>query len=138
MGRPTALERPLGPAAAGSSPAERGAAGRPGQAAAVAAAAEAAETAARLEVFCQHWLALGWPRDAMRAELRLQLAVAAPGLCEMLERRPALLRDLPLGPELLLDAIGLVAGLAHDEPLPPETEAVLSRLSARQADGKAV
>ena len=74
----------------------------------------------------------------MRAELRLQLAVAAPGLCEMLERRPALLHDLPLGPELLLDAIGLVAGLAHDEPLPPETEAVLSRLSARQAERKAV
>ena len=49
----------------------------------------------------------------------------------MLERRPALLRDLPLGPELLLDAIGLVAGLAHDEPLPPETEAVLSRGSVR-------
>ena len=56
----------------------------------------------------------------------------------MLERRPALLHDLPLGPELLLDAIGLVAGLAHDEPLPPETEAVLSRLSARQAERKAV
>ena len=41
----------------------------------------------------------------------------------------ALLRDLPLGPELLLDAIGLVAGLDDDEPLPPETEAVLSRLT---------
>ena len=95
----------------------------------MAAAAEAAETAARLEVFCQHWLALGWPREAMRAELQLQLPIAAPGLCELLERRPALLRDLPLGPELLLDAIGLVAGLDDDEPLPPETEAVLSRLT---------
>ena len=127
----TVAERQLG--AAGSSPSKRRAAERAGQAAEAAAAVEAAETAARLEVFCQHWLALGWPRDAMRAELRLQLPAAASGLCELLERRPALLRDLPLGPELLLDAIGLVAGLANDEPLPPETEAVLSRLALPKA-----
>ena len=64
----------------------------------------------------------------MRDQLGLQLAAAAPALCELLEHRPTLLQDLPLGPKLLLDAIGLTTGRTRTLPLAAETEAAIARL----------
>ena len=65
----------------------------------------------------------------MRAELQAQLPAAAAGLCSLLEHRPALLADMPLGPQLLLDAIGHATSDGGEAPpLPAAAEEALLRL----------
>ena len=70
----------------------------------------------------------------MRAELlHAQLPAAAAGLCSLLEHRPALLSDMPLGPQLLLDAIGHATVEDEAPPLPAAAEEALLRLGSLAA-----
>ena len=64
---------------------------------------------AQLEPFVRQWLASGWPRKALVAELRVRMQSTAPAVCWLLEHCPALMAKAALGPELLLDCIRVVA-----------------------------
>ena len=63
----------------------------------------------QLESFVRHWLAQRWPLAALLAALRQSMQRAALALCWLLEHRPALIEAAGLGPEILLDAIRVVA-----------------------------
>ena len=47
-----------------------------------------------MEVFCRHWVALGWPLGVLVGALRARLGVAAPALCWMMRHRAAVVDEL--------------------------------------------
>ena len=49
---------------------------------------------ARVEVFCRHWVALGWPLGVLVGALCARLGVAAPALCWMMRHRAAVVDEL--------------------------------------------
>ena len=57
----------------------------------------------------QYWLRQRWPNGPLLQALRNQMRGASLALCWLLEQRPALAAQVALGPELLLDAIRVVA-----------------------------
>ena len=71
--------------------------------------AAAAALGGSLEVFLQYWLRQRWPNGPLLQALRNQMRGASLALCWLLEQRPALAAQVALGPELLLDAIRVVA-----------------------------
>jgi len=100
-----------------------------------ASSADGAETrSAQLQVFLRHWLALGWPLDALRAELTAALPLAAPALLWLMHHRPTLLADVSLGPHVLLAAIARATPATRERTsLPVAAERVVCALAARWA-----
>ena len=69
----------------------------------------AAALGGALEVFLQYWVRQQWPRAPLVETLRAQMRGASLALCWLLEHRPEMVEQAALGPELLLDAIRVVA-----------------------------
>ena len=51
----------------------------------------------------------GWPTERLVRALRAHMQSASLAICWLLEHRPKLMASAALGPELLLDAIRVVA-----------------------------